>query len=109
MLAWVQTLSLFLNKAGADDATLQPRVTYIKEEIRFGQLQNEFQQFVSQSGRQEDWEHGAFLIAKLAYPDISIPHYVECLDQLAEEFRTKWYATESPSRKSTRLLSTFLF
>jgi regulator of sirC expression with transglutaminase-like and TPR domain len=84
-------------------------VAHIKEEIRFGQLKNEFQTFVSHSARQEDWEHGAFLIAKLAYPDLSIPHYVECLDHLAKEFRTKWLATESPSGKVARQLSTFLF
>lgn len=99
----------FLEKAWMEDADLEPRVAYIKEEIRFGQLKDEFQTFVSHSARQEDWEHGAFLIAKLAYPDLSIPHYVECLDHLAEEFRTKWLATESPSGKAARQLSTFLF
>ena len=99
----------FLEQALAENATLEPRVAHIKEEIRFGQLKDEFQRFVSQSARQEDWEHGAFLIAKLAYPDLSIPHYVECLDHLAEEFRAKWLATESPSGKAARQLSTFLF
>jgi len=99
----------FLEQAGNDDATLQPRVAAIKEEIRFGQLKEEFQQFVAKSARQEDWEQGAFLIAKLAYPNLDIPHYVECLDNLAEEFRTKWLATESPSGKAARLLSNFLF
>ena len=99
----------FLEQAGTDDVTLQPRVAFIKEEIRFGQLKDEFQKFVFKSARQGDWEYGALLIAKLAYPDLSIPHYVECLDQLAEEFRTKWLATESPSGKAARLLSNFLF
>jgi len=99
----------FLEQAGNDDATLQTRVAYIKEEIRFGQLKEEFQQFIAKSARQEDWEQGAFLIAKLAYPNLDIPHYVECLDNLAEEFRTKWLATESPSGKAARLLSNFLF
>jgi regulator of sirC expression with transglutaminase-like and TPR domain len=99
----------FLEQALAENATLEPRVAHIKEEIRFGQLKDEFQRFVSQSARQEDWEHGAFLIAQLAYPDLSIPRYVECLDHLAEEFRAKWLATESPSGKAARQLSTFLF
>ena len=99
----------FLDKAGTDDTTLQPRIASIKEEIRFEQLKDEFQRFVSQSARQADWEHGAFLIAKLAYPNLSIPHYVKCLDQLAEEFRAKWYAAESPSGKAASLLSIFLF
>ena len=66
----------FLDQAGMEDATLEPRVASIKRDIRFGQLKDEFQKFVSPSARQEDWEHGAFLIAKLAYPDLSIPHYV---------------------------------
>ena len=99
----------FLEKAWEEDADLEPRVAYIKEEIRFGQLKDEFQTFVSHSARQEDWEHGAFLIAKLAYPDLSIPHYVKCLDHFAEEFRTKWLTTDSPSGKAARQLSTFLF
>ena len=99
----------FLEQARTEDTSLEPRVAYIKEEIRFGQLHDEFQRFVSQSARQEDWEHGAFLIAKLGYPNLDIPHYVECLDQLAEEFRTKWHTTESPSGKAARLLSNFLF
>ena len=99
----------FLEHARTEDTSLEPRVAYIKDEIRFGQLKDEFQTFVSHSARQEDWEHGAFLIAKLAYPDLSIPHYVECLDHLAEEFRTKWLATESPQGKAARQLSTFLF
>ena len=99
----------FLEQALTADSTLEPRVAHIKEEIRFGQLKNEFQTFVSHGARHEDWEHGAFLIAKLAYPDLSIPHYVECLDHLAEEFRTKWLTTESPSGKAARQLSTFLF
>ncbi len=99
----------FLEQAGTEDAMLQPRLTAIKREIHFGQLHDEFQTFVSQSARQEDWEQGAFLIAKLAYPDLDIPHYVEFLDQLAEEFRTKWHTTKSPSGKAVRLLSNFLF
>ncbi len=99
----------FLEQAGTEDTQLQPRITFIKGEIRFGQVREEFKKFVTQSARQEDWEQGAFLIAKLAYPDISIPHYVERLDELAEEFRKKWHATDSPFGKAARLLSTFLF
>jgi len=99
----------FLDQAGKDDATLEPRIAFIKDGIRFGQLHDEFQRFVSHSARKEDWEYGAFLIAKLAYPDLSIPHYVDSLDQLADEFRTKWHTTDSPSEKAARLLSTFLF
>jgi regulator of sirC expression with transglutaminase-like and TPR domain len=99
----------FLEQAGTEDVAMQPRVAYIKEEICFGQLKDEFQQFVAKSARQDDWEHGTFLIAKLAYPDLNIPHYVECLDNLAEEFRNKWLASESASGKAARLLSNFLF
>lgn len=99
----------FLNQSETEDATLEPRIAYIKKEIHFGQLKEEFQAFVSHSARQEDWEHGTLLIAKLAYPNLDIPHYVECLDQLAEEFRAKWHATESSSGKAARLLSNFLF
>lgn len=99
----------FLEKAEIDDAKLQPRVMAIKREIRFGQLHDEFKKFVSQNARRGDWEHGAFLIAKLAYPDLDISHYVTYLDQLAEEFRTKWFTSEYPSGKAARLLSSFLF
>ncbi len=99
----------FLEQIGTEDDLLQPRVASVKEEIRFGQVKDEFQAFVSQNARQGDWEHGAFLIAKLAYPDLSIQNYVERLDELAEEFRTKWHAADAPSGKAARLLSNFLF
>ena len=99
----------FLEKAETDDAKLQPRVMAIKREIRFRHLHDEFKKFVSQNARRGDWEHGAFLIAKLAYPDLDISHYVTYLDQLAEEFRTKWHTSEYPSGKAARLLSSFLF
>ena len=99
----------FLEQAATEDSTLEPRVAHIKEDIRFGQLKDEFQTFASHSARQEDWEQGAFLIAKLAYPDLSIPHYEECLDQLVDEFRTKWLTSESSPGKAARQLSTFLF
>ena len=99
----------FLEQAGTEYVQLQPRLASIKEEIRFGQVKDEFQQFVSRNSRQEDWEHGAFLIAKIAYPDLSIPEYSERLDELAEEFRTKWHAAEASSGKAARLLSNFLF
>lgn len=99
----------FLEKAGADDSALEPRVAFVKDEIRFKQLKEEFSQFVAQCSRQIDWERGAFLIAKVAYPDLDIFHYEQCLDHLAQEFRTKWHSKETPPGKAARLLSTFLF
>jgi regulator of sirC expression with transglutaminase-like and TPR domain len=99
----------FLEKASAEDIALEPRVAFIKDEIRFEQLKEEFSTFVAHCSRQIDWEHGAFLIAKVAYPDVDIPHYEACLDRLAQEFRTKWHSEDSPPGKASRLLSTFLF
>ena len=99
----------FLEKAGADDSALEPRVAFVKDEIRFKQLKEEFSQFVAQCSRQIDWERGAFLIAKVAYPDLDIFHYEQCLDHLAQEFRTKWHSKETPPGRAARLLSTFLF
>jgi regulator of sirC expression with transglutaminase-like and TPR domain len=99
----------FLEKAGREDSTLESRVTFIKDEIQFEQLKKEFSAFLTHCSRQLDWEEGAFLIAKLACPNLDIPHYVQCLDQLAEEFRTKWHAEHSPPGKAAKLLSTYLF
>jgi regulator of sirC expression with transglutaminase-like and TPR domain len=99
----------FLEKASAEDIALEPRVAFIKDEIRFEQLKEEFSTFVAHCSRQIDWEQGAFLIAKVAYPDVDIPHYEACLDRLAQEFRTKWHSEDSPPGKASRLLSTFLF
>ena len=99
----------FLKKASAEDIALEPRVAFIKDEIRFEQLKEEFSAFVAHCSRQIDWEQGAFLIAKVAYPDVDIPHYEACLDRLAQEFRTKWHSEDSPPGKASRLLSTFLF
>lgn len=99
----------FLEKAGEENAFLEPRVVFIKDEIRFQQLVKEFSAFLTHASRQVDWEQGAFLIAKAAYPDVDISHYVRCLDRLAEEFRTKWLSKDSQPGKAARLLSTFLF
>jgi regulator of sirC expression with transglutaminase-like and TPR domain len=99
----------FLEKAGADNTTLESRVAVVKDAIRFEQLKAEFTTFAAHCSRLIDWEHGAFLIAKVAYPDLDIPHYQQCLDRLAEEFRTKWHSEEAPTGKTAGLLSTFLF
>jgi regulator of sirC expression with transglutaminase-like and TPR domain len=99
----------FLEKAGAEDTALEARVAFVKDEIRFEQLKEEFRTFVAHCSRQIDWEQGAFLIAKVAYPDVDIPHYEKCLDRLAEEFRTRWHSENAPPGKAARLLSTFLF
>ena len=99
----------FLEQAAEKDPVLEPRVAYVKDEIRFEQLKEEFRTFVSHSARQGDWEQGAFLIAKLSDPDLPIPHYVDYLNQLAEEFRAKWLSPTSPPGKASRLLNTFLF
>ena len=99
----------FLEKAGADDTALESRVAFVRDEILFEQLKEEFSTFVTHCSRQMDWEQGAFLIAKIAYPDVDIPHYQQCLDQLTEEFRKKWHAESSAPGKVARLLSAFLF
>ncbi|MCA9498540.1 MAG: transglutaminase family protein [Nitrospira sp.] len=99
----------FLEKIKADDTALESRITFVKDEIRFGQLKKEFSTFVAHCSRQMDWEQGAFLIAKIAYPDVDIPHYRGCLDHLTEEFRKKWHSEDSPPGKVARLLSAFLF
>ena len=99
----------FLEKASAEDTALEPRLAFVKDEIRFEQLKEEFTTFVAHCSRQMDWEKGAFLISKIAYPDVDISHYVQCLDHLAEEFRTKWHSKDTPPGKAARLLSAFLF
>ena len=99
----------FLEKAVTEDTALETRVAYVKDEIRFEQLKEEFSAFFAHCSRQVDWEKGAFLIARIAYPDVDISHYEKCLDHLAEEFRTKWHSEEAPPGKVARLLSAFLF
>jgi regulator of sirC expression with transglutaminase-like and TPR domain len=88
---------------------LESRVSFVKDEIRFGLLKEEFTTFVTHCSRKLDWEKGAFLIARVAYPDIQISHYEDCLNNLAEEFRKKWHSENPPPGKAARLLSPFLF
>ena len=88
---------------------MESRVAFVRDEILFEQLKEEFSTFVTHCSRQMDWEQGAFLIAKIAYPDVDIPHYQQCLDQLTEEFRKKWHSESSAPGKIARLLSAFLF
>ncbi len=98
-----------LQKARETHEDLESRIAYVCEEIQFTELHKEFLDFVSQCSRHRDWEQGAFLIAKLGYPDLDIPHYVQCLDHLAEEFRSKWHSADTPHPKAAELLKTFLF
>ncbi len=98
-----------LKQAQETHEDLESRISYVCDEILFGGLLKDFQTFVGQCSRHRDWEQGAFLIAKLGYPDLDLPHYVKCLDHLAEEFQEKWHATTSPPHKAAESLKTFLF
>ncbi len=99
----------FLSPAQHKHPHLEPRLAFVREEIQFCQLKEEFQGFVSRSGRQTDWEEGAFLIARLGYPELLPDPFIKQLDLLAEEFRQKWQAPETATGKAAKLLSAFLF
>ena len=98
-----------LKQARETHEDLETRIAYVCDEILFEQLHKDFQTFVGQCSRHRDWEQGALLIAKLGYPDLDLPHYVQCLDRLAEEFQEKWHSSESPPHKAAEFLKTFLF
>ena len=98
-----------LQQARETHEDLESRLTYVCDEIQFEELHKDFRLFVRQCSRHRDWEQGAFLIAKLGYPDLEISHYVHRLDGLADEFRAKWHSPTTPPQKGAELLKTFLF
>ena len=97
----------FLETTQAEDDILAPRLAWVVEEIFFPQLLENFSQSVRHGS--PDWEHGAFLIAQLRHPTLSIPHYQCLLDQFAEEFRARWNLPSLSVVEKARYLAIFLF
>ena len=98
-----------LQEARETHEDLDSRISYVCDEIFFSELHKDFHTFVGHCSRHRDWEQGAFLIARLGYPDLDLSHYGQCLDHLAEEFRSKWHSSTSPPHKAAESLKTFLF
>ena len=97
----------FLETARAEHPSLAPLLGWVVEEIHFPQILESFRQGLLQSSL--DWEQGAFLIAQLRDPALNIAHYRSILDELAEEFRTKWDHGSPSTEDAAQRLAMFLF
>lgn len=97
----------FLETAQAEHQPLSPLLNWVVEEIHFPKLLDTFQQGILQASL--DWEQGAFLISQLRDPTLNISHYRTLLDQLAQEFRTKWNIESISAKEAAQHLAMFLF
>ena len=90
------------------DAKVRVEAQGVLERIRLESIRRDW---AGVSGRPDpdiDLEGGAFLMAKVCYPDLNAKLYREQLDHLAEKIRPRLKGMEKP-KEQLRTLSRFLF
>ncbi|WP_447970000.1 SirB1 family protein [Nitrospira sp. M1] len=87
---------------------LGPRLTDIREDIRFVTLQNELKQLLTTGGQPLDLEAAIFLLARTAYPNTDMGYYTQQLDGLAEEIRPRLVPSLT-QEQANHILCRYLF
>jgi len=100
----------FLQKAADSDPDSKVRVEAraVLERIRVDVVRREWEQATAVSDEKMDLEQGAFLVAKVCYPDLDPQPYRQRLDELAEKARVRLKTVERP-RARLQALSDLLF
>ena len=71
-----------LQEAEIEQPEMSDRLVSVLEEIRGGHLEDELTQLVAQPDGQMDLERGAFLVARYAYPSLTVSSYARQLDEI---------------------------
>ena len=100
----------FLEKAAGEheDPKVRVEAKGVLERIRLAQLGKEWQKTADLPDEKMDLESGAFLLAKVSYPDLDPNSYHEKLDQIAERARPR-LAAVSGGKDKLLLLNRILF
>ena len=100
----------FLEQAARSHEDLKVRVEAqgVLERIRIESVRKDWESATSLPDEKLDLEQGAFLVARVCYPELDAKACHEKLDHLAEKARLKVGAVEKP-REQLRTLSRFLF
>jgi len=99
-----------LEKAAQEDQDPKVRVEAkgVLERIRLAQLSSEWEKAATLPDEKLDLESGAFLLAKVSYPDLDAKPYRERLNELAERARPRMVSTTS-SKEKLAVLNKVLF
>ena len=98
----------YLDEAEEQEPSLVPRLTEVREAIRFSVLQKEFQRLRSIGGNHVDLEAGALLIAKSGYPDLDVDYYVQVIDNMAQDVQARLTPLLS-TEQAIQVLNSYLF
>ncbi len=90
------------------DSRIAEKARLFLEERRLNELSNAFEK-VSRQGAQLDLEHGAFLLAKLAYPMLEAKEVADPLNRLAEDMERILEAREPTPSQAVGLYRTYFF
>ena len=98
----------FLDEAEQQEPSLGPRLTEVREAIRFSVLEKEFQRLRSIGGDHLDLETGTFLIAQSVYPDLETDHYRRVIDTMAQDVQARLTPALS-TEQVIQVLNAYLF
>ncbi len=84
----------FLEQAQADldNLTMADRIAAVIADIHQPLLEEAFHALTSPPTDEVDLETGAFLIARVAYPNLDVEHYQQCLNDMADDIKRGWKA-----------------
>ena len=108
LVQYGETTFPYLDEAGQQVPSLVQRLTEVREAIRFSVLQKEFQRLRSIGGNHVDLEAGTFLIAKSVYPDLDVDHYIQAIDNMAQEVQARLTPLRS-TEQAIQVLNGYLF
>ena len=90
-----------LQEAEIEQPEMADRLVSVLEEIRGGNLEDELMQLAALPDGPMDLGQGAFLIARYAYPSLTVTSYTRQLDEMAREVQDR-SVREPSGRKRSR-------
>ena len=97
-----------LQEAEIEQPEMADRFLSVLEEIRGGNLENELAQLAALPDGSMDLEQGAFLIARYAYPTLTVSSYARQLDEMAQEVQDR-LGSRASGEETIKTLNRYLF
>ena len=97
-----------LQEAEIEQPEMADRLVSVLEEIRGGNLEDELMQLAALPDGPMDLEHGAFLIARYAYPSLTVTSYTRQLDEMAQEVQDR-IGPRASGEETIKTLNRYLF
>ncbi len=97
-----------LQEAEIEQPEMADRFLSVLEEIRGGNLEDELAQLAALPDGSMDLEQGAFLIARYAYPTLTVSSYARQLDEMAQEVQDR-LGSRASGEETIKTLNRYLF